>query len=94
MNTSMKAMMGILYTMMACFILSTASLPRMEDDILALLDAFENRHDNYFPKEALGLRNGKGHFSISEQLTSILDQAKDKKSFSSLRFNRKNGNKK
>ena len=81
---SSKTMRGILI-MMACFILATANRPGRKYDIRALLDTFENRYDMSYHLTTLGLSN------TLEQVKNILDQTKEKKSFSSIRFNRKNG---
>ena len=81
---SSKTMRGILI-MMAYFILATANRPGRKDDIRALLDTFENRYDMSYHLTTLGLSN------TLEQVKNILDQTKEKKSFSSIRFNRKNG---
>ena len=73
--------------MLAYFILfSTSSLPRMKDDNRAQLDAFQDRSNMNYQ-----LMTKRKCPNISEQIKKFLDQAKDKKSFSSLRFNRKNG---
>ena len=84
-------MMGI-FIIVACFSLAKSSLPRKQDDSYALLDSFGNGYDmNSHLKDVVGTRKRKDPFNIIEKVRNILDYTKDKKSFSSLRYNRRNG---
>merc|ERR1712183_694942 len=80
-----KTMRGIFIMLAYIILFSTSSLPKLKDDDRARLDAFQDGFNKNYQ-----LTTKRKCPNISEQIKSIRDQTKDKKSFSSLRFNRKN----